>query len=365
MEKINVALGERSYPVEIERGILDRTGERVAQTLGKCACAIVTDDNVAPLYLRRVEESLDRAGIRHASVTLPHGEQTKCLARLSELYTFLCDSGVTRTDAVIALGGGVIGDLAGLAAATFLRGVRLVQIPTTLLAQVDSSVGGKVAVDLPQGKNLVGAFHQPSLVLADPDTLSTLTDAFWRDGMGEVLKYGCIGDTALLSLLEQAAPGGRAPLEGRAEEIIRRCVEAKARVVARDERDTGLRMTLNFGHTLGHAVEAAQHFSGLSHGQAVAVGMAAITRLSERAGLTQPGTLARLVALEDALSLPSRLPEIPEEQLLAPLSLDKKNLDGGLTVVLLREMGECFLKRTDASFFRGMIREGENRGANM
>ena len=201
MATISVPLGDRTYPVDIQSGLIDRVGEYARKLLGGGATAIITDDHVAPLYLKRVEASLDAAGVRHTALVLPHGEGTKCLAALEKVYTFLCDSRITRTDGLIALGGGVIGDLAGLAAATFLRGIRFIQVPTTLLAQVDSSVGGKVAVDLPQGKNLVGAFYQPEAVLCDPDTLRTLTDAFWRDGLGEVVKYGCIGDAPLFDLL--------------------------------------------------------------------------------------------------------------------------------------------------------------------
>ena len=188
MEKINVSLGPRSYPVMIGRGLIAACGEQVCETLGPCAAAIVTDDRVGPLFLAKTEKSLADAGLRTASIVLPHGEAVKSLDSLPGLYAFLAETGITRSDAVVALGGGVIGDLAGFAAATWLRGVRFVQIPTSLLAQVDASVGGKVAVDLPQGKNLVGAFWQPSLVLCDPDALTTLSGRFWRDGLGEVVK---------------------------------------------------------------------------------------------------------------------------------------------------------------------------------
>ena len=255
---------------------------------------------------------------------------------------------------MIALGGGVIGDLAGLAAATFLRGIRFIQVPTTLLAQVDSSVGGKVAVDLPQGKNLVGAFYQPEAVLCDPDTLRTLTDAFWRDGLGEVVKYGCIGDAPLFDLLEGCAPGGRETLMGRIDEILTHCIQAKADVVAQDERDTGLRMTLNFGHTVGHAVEACQHYQGLSHGEAVALGMAVITRLSEGRGMTEAGTSARLDALLEALCLPRALPDLPEDALIAAMGMDKKSAGSALRVIVLDRIGVCRIHETSADFFRGM-----------
>ncbi len=354
MQTITVALGQRSYPIHIAPGLLDRAGAFLRDALGDCALAIVTDDQVAPLYLKRLEESLCAAGLRTASIVLPHGEQTKCLARLSELYTFLCDSRITRKDAVVALGGGVIGDLAGLAAATYLRGVRFVQIPTTLLAQVDSSVGGKVAVDLPQGKNLVGAFWQPSLVLCDPDTLSTLTPEYWRDGLGEVVKYGCIGDAALFSILEECAPGGREAIMGRIDEILRHCIQAKADVVAQDETDTGLRMTLNFGHTIAHAVETCQHYTGLRHGEAVALGMSVITRLTEARGMTALGTSTQLDHLLQALGMPTSLPDIPEEQLIAAMGMDKKIAGRALRVIVLDGIGSCRIHVTDPAFFAGM-----------
>ncbi len=354
MKSITVPLGSRTYPIHIGSGLLDALGQYVREALGEISVAVVTDDNVAPLYLARAVASLEKAGLRVCSVTLPHGEQTKCLGRLTELYGFLCDSRITRKDAVIALGGGVIGDLTGLAAATFLRGVHFIQAPTTLLAQVDSSVGGKVAVDLPQGKNLVGAFYQPDFVLVDPDTLHTLTDEFWRDGLGEVVKYGCIGDAALFALLEECAPGGRAALMNRIDAILARCIQAKADVVAKDERDTGLRMTLNFGHTIAHAVETCQHYTGLRHGEAVALGMHVMTRLTEERAMTAPGTADRLDALLRNLGMPMELPAIPEEALIAAMGMDKKSAGKTLRVIVLRRIGECYIYTTDTAFFTGM-----------
>ena len=354
MDKLTVNLGKRSYPIYIERGLMDQAGAYVVQTLGVCAAAIVTDDNVAPLYLERVEKSLQAAGVRTCSIVLPHGEKSKSIDSLTQLYGFLGDHRVTRKDAVIALGGGVMGDLAGLAAATWLRGVRFVQIPTTLLAQVDSSVGGKVAVDLPQGKNLVGAFWQPSLVLMDPDALTTLTDHFWRDGLGEVVKYGCILDAELFALLEEAARAGRAGVMAHIGEILLRCVRCKAKIVEEDEHDTGMRMVLNFGHTMGHAVETVQGYGGLSHGAAVAAGMAGITRIAVGKGLTPADTLERLTALETALGLPSAIPDLPRDALLAAMGRDKKNMGRLLNVVLLRSIGECYLHQTNAAFFAEM-----------
>ena len=354
MPMLTVPLGERTYPIHIGAGLLDCLGAHTLEALGQISVAVVTDDHVAPLYLDRALASLQSAGLRVCSVTLPHGEATKSLSRLAQLYDFLCENRITRKDAVIALGGGVIGDLTGLAAATFLRGVHFIQVPTTLLAQVDSSVGGKVAVDLPQGKNLVGAFYQPDFVLVDPDTLTTLTDEYWRDGLGEVVKYGCIGDEALFALLESCAPGGRAALMERIDEILLRCIRHKAEVVAQDERDTGLRMTLNFGHTIAHAVETCQHYDGLRHGEAVGLGMHLMTRLTEKKGMTAPGNARRLEQLLEMLGMPLQLPPIPESDLLQAMGMDKKSAGSQLRVIALDRIGACRIHPTDVSFFEGM-----------
>lgn len=354
MPMITVPLGEHTYPIHIGSGLLDCLGTHVLEALGEISVAVVTDDNVAPLYLDRAVLSLKSAGMKVCTITLPHGETTKGLDQLAHLYDFLCENRITRKDAVMALGGGVIGDLTGLAAATFLRGVHFIQVPTTLLAQVDSSVGGKVAVDLPQGKNLVGAFYQPEFVLVDPTTLNTLTDEYWRDGLGEVVKYGCIGDSALFTLLENCAPGGRKELMAHIDEILQHCIQAKADVVAQDERDTGLRMTLNFGHTIAHAVETCQHYTGLRHGEAVALGMHVMTRLTEQKGMTAPGTAARLDALLCQLDMPMELPAIPEADLIAAMGMDKKSMGKALRVIVLDEIGKCRIHTTDAAFFTGM-----------
>ena len=354
MPMITVPLGERTYPIHIGSGMLDCLGAHTLEALGEVSVAVVTDDNVAPLYLDRAVKSLENAGLRVCAITLPHGESTKSLDQLAKLYTFLSESRITRRDAVVALGGGVIGDLTGLAAATYLRGVHFIQVPTTLLAQVDSSVGGKVAVDLPQGKNLVGAFYQPDFVLVDPDTLNTLTDEYWRDGLGEVVKYGCIGDSSLFALLEECAPGGRAALMTRIDDILQHCIQAKADVVAQDEKDTGLRMTLNFGHTIAHAVETCQHYEGLRHGEAVALGMHLMTRLTEQKGMTAPGTADRLDALLRQLDMPMQLPDLSEEVIISAMFMDKKFSGQVLRVIVLNEIGKCFIHPTDATFFHGM-----------
>ena len=258
MSKIlTVDLPGRAYDIEIERGLLDRVGERCKAVLPRAkALFVVTDSTVGPLYGQRVLDSLEKAGFCAVLHTVPAGEESKCVERLQELWEAMMAARLTRTDAVVALGGGVVGDLAGFSAATVLRGVDYIQIPTTLLAQVDSSVGGKVAIDLHAGKNLAGAFWQPKGVLIDPEVLTTLTDRTFSDGMAEVIKYGCIRDRAFFDKL--AAWGGRAGVMEHIEEVIHTCCDIKRKVVLNDERDTGERMVLNFGHTIGHAFELAR-----------------------------------------------------------------------------------------------------------
>ena len=354
MTTVEIRLPGRICPVHIGENLIRQTGSFVA-SLGRARkVLVVTDDNVAPLYLDTVLSSLTEAGLEAFSAVLPHGEGTKTLSSLEGLYHTLAGHGITRSDIVLALGGGVMGDLAGLAAATWLRGVRLVQVPTSLLAQVDSSVGGKVAVDLPEGKNLVGAFYQPDLVLCDPSVLSTLTPAFWADGLGEVVKYGCIMDPDLFDLLEKLAPGGRDALMGSMHDIVSACVRDKAKVVSEDERDTGARMILNFGHTVGHAIETCQGYAGLSHGCAVAAGMVAISTLSEKQGLTEQGTTERLVRLLETLHLPVTLPPIPLHDLTAAMGMDKKTFNSTLHLVVLDRIGSCRIHKASTDFFAGL-----------
>lgn len=347
MSVIPVPLRDRGYDVVLERGLLGRAGEHL-HALGCRQAVVLTDETVAALYLRRVMASLSAAGISARAMILPPGERNKSPETLSRVYAFLAEAGLRRDGFMLALGGGVIGDLAGFAAATWLRGVRLVQLPTTLLAQVDASVGGKTAIDLPQGKNLIGAFHQPRRVLIDPDTLATLPDAIWRDGMGEVVKTAAIGDADLFAKLE--AKPDRAAIQAETA-VVEACIRYKARVVARDEHDTGLRMTLNFGHTIGHAIECCQRYQGLRHGEAVAAGMAEITRHSEQRGITESGTASRLIRLLRAVGLPTEAPDIPQEELLQVIRRDKKAASDGLRVIVLKRIGQCMTLPVDESFF--------------
>lgn len=341
MKEIQVALGEKSYWIKIAAGLLAAAGDEIRRVLPQTEkIAVITDSNVAPLYGERLRKSLEMAGFSVTVWEFPAGEESKNLAVLGRLYEGLAAAGLTRSDAIVALGGGVTGDMAGLAAATYLRGIAFIQIPTSLLAAVDSSVGGKVAVDLPQGKNLVGAFYQPKLVLIDPELLYTLPPRFLHDGLAEVIKYGCIRDTGLFTCLEQLP--GDAALLAQAEEIIAACCTIKARIVAQDEFDTGERMLLNFGHTLGHAVEKAFHYDMYSHGEAVGLGMVLLTSQAEKLGLTDPGTAAKIAALLQKFSLPVEI-TLPREEFIKTISLDKKKRGSQLTLVLIKDIGEGYL----------------------
>ena len=337
VKKLTVALPGREYEILIQSGILDEAGDRCRAVLPKTTrVLLVTDSNVAPLYGARTQASLTAAGFRVETLVIPAGEPSKCVGQLERIWNQAMAFGLTRTDAVVALGGGVVGDLAGFAAATILRGIPFVQIPTTLLAQVDSSVGGKVAVDLEAGKNLVGAFWQPRLVLMDPDTLNTLPDGTFSDGMAEVIKYGCIWDGDFFRLLADC--GNRAGVMERIEEVLCTCCAIKAKVVLEDELDTGLRMILNFGHTLGHAYEKAYHYETYTHGQAVSAGMCLAARLGEQLGITEGGTEAQIRALTAAYGLPTDIACTLEDYQSA-IGLDKKGSGDSITVILLEKLG--------------------------
>ena len=337
--ELQVELGERTYPIHIGRGLLDEPQALAALVTGRHAL-VVTDSNVAPHYLARVQAAL--AGKTTGTLVLPAGEQEKTLARFGEVMAALAALGASRDATVVALGGGVVGDLAGFAAACWMRGVRFVQLPTTLLAMVDSSVGGKTAVDLPQGKNLVGAFHQPAAVLADVATLDTLPARELSAGLAEVVKYGAIADENFFGWLEAHAEAllARDPA-ALAHAIFTSCAH-KAGIVARDETEQGERMLLNFGHTFGHAVETEQGYGGLLHGEAVAVGMVLAARLSADLGRAPWSDTARLAALLERLGLPVALPAgLSGEALLGRMKLDKKGVSGRIRLILWAGLGRA------------------------
>ena len=338
MKQLTVSTA-RPYESHIQSGLLSLTGQMLAALRPPQAhtkVALVTDDVVAALYADRVQNSLQQAGYTVVRFVFAHGEASKSHEVLCELYNFLTEHQMTRTDLIAALGGGVVGDLAGYAAATYLRGISYVQLPTTLLAAVDSSVGGKTAVNLPGGKNLVGAFWQPIAVLTDPDALATLPDEIFADGMAEVIKYGCIADAQLFALLGNST-AHTLPLE----EVIYRCVKVKRDLVVADEKDTGLRQLLNFGHTIGHAIEKHSQLQ-MTHGQAVAAGMCLITRASEQNGLTTPGQAQRIARLAEQYRLLTGY-NAPIAALLPYLTADKKRSGDHLNLVVLEEIGSAKL----------------------
>jgi len=339
--RIEVALGERSYAIEIGLGTLDALGVEVKRVVAPTRALLITTPPVGRRWGARALASLRSAGLPAKRFDVPDGERSKSLAQAGRLYDALLAAGADRGSVVVALGGGVVGDLAGFVAATLLRGIPIVQVPTSLLAMVDSSVGGKTGVNVRRGKNLVGAFHQPRLVWIDAATLGTLPLRQRRAGLAEVVKHAAIADPPLFAELE--AEGERllgAELE-RWLPILERNCAIKAGVVAQDERESGLRMILNFGHTLGHAVEALAGYKGVLHGEAVAMGMAFAARRSEALGLAPEGTADRLVALLERLGLPTALPRHPRRAYLAALSVDKKKRDSRIRFIALREIGRA------------------------
>ena len=345
---VQVNLGDRSYPILIGTGILDSLEESCLAAGLTGRCLVVTDENVAPLYARRVMESLEKAGCKPALEVLPAGEATKSQPELARLYSRSAAHGLDRTCFMVALGGGVIGDLTGFAAASWLRGIRFVQVPTTLLAMVDSSVGGKTGINIPEGKNLVGAFHQPELVLADLDTLRTLPSREFSAGMAEVVKTAVIQDTELFRTLEKQSGGGL-PADGQGADvstafpdlggIIARCCEIKAEVVRQDEHEGGLRAILNFGHTLAHAIEKAAGYGEYLHGEAVAIGMIYAAQVSVALKGLPPADAARIQALLASLKLPTAAPGLDWKNLRAAMAVDKKTVGGLPKFVLADRIG--------------------------
>jgi 3-dehydroquinate synthase len=339
--RIDVALGERTYPILIGPGLLRRPHEWCDALRGRHVL-LVTDSHVAPLYADAARAAL--AGRDARTFVLPAGEPNKTLSECARAFEALAGMKASRDACVVALGGGVVGDLAGFVAATWMRGVDFVQFPTTLLAMVDSSVGGKTAVNLAQGKNLVGAFHQPRLVVADTDTLATLPERELRAGLAEVVKYGALGDAAFLDWIDAHAPALRSRHPDTVAQAIEACCRHKAAIVARDERETGDRALLNLGHTFGHAIEAATGYSTLLHGEAVAIGMVLAARLSARLGLAGNAPAARLTDLLARLGLPVAPPAgLDPRTLLGYMRLDKKNASGRLRLILWRDAGRAMI----------------------
>jgi len=332
---ISVALERSPYLVHVEPGILDRCGELVRKTTATTRCALVTDSNVGPLYAERARTSLESAGFVVDVITVPAGESSKSMDEAARVCDVMIEAGHDRSSVLVALGGGVVGDLAGFVAAIYYRGIPYVQIPTTIVAQVDSSVGGKTGVNAPGGKNLLGAFHQPGLVLADPETLGSLPRREFHEGFAEIIKHAAIRDPEMLDHFDDLPA------------LVARNVAIKAAIVAVDEFETkGLRALLNFGHTIGHGIEAAAGYGRYLHGEAISLGLAAACRLSVKNAGLAPDDALRIEQALAACELPLRLPDdIPTSDILAAMRKDKKFHSGQIRFVLLRALGDAFVTR--------------------
>jgi 3-dehydroquinate synthase len=345
---IDINLREKCYKIYIERGILKYVGEKLKSSYEGRSIVVITDYNVEKLYLDILRESLLNAGFKVNSISIPPGEKSKTLEMLKKVYENLCKFNIRRSDIIISLGGGVVGDLAGFAAATYLRGIRYIQIPTSILAQVDSSVGGKVAVDLPWGKNLVGNFYHPDAVFIDPEVLSSLNDRFFSDGMSEVIKYGFIKDRSILDDLDSYS--NRKDVLNNIDNIIYKCCSIKRELVEKDERDLGDRMMLNFGHTLGHAVEKYYNYERYSHGEAVAIGMTAVTGRTEEMGITKRGAYDYMKYILDKYGLPTCMPDLNRKEIIDSVALDKKSSGKDiLNLIVLEEVGKAKIMKVKIS----------------
>lgn len=353
MNSIIVELSHKTYPLYIKRGLINEIGIEIAKIYNGKKIAIITDENVNKLYGRTVEISLKTNNFNVKTFVLAPGEKSKSVDVLLKVYNDLLDFGLTRGDLIIALGGGVVGDLTGFAASTLLRGIPFVQIPTSLLAQVDSSIGGKVAVDLPKGKNLIGNFYHPEAVFIDPNVLKTLNKKFLHDGLAEVIKYGAIKDSGLFLNLENFKDDQ--DLLENIDEVIYKCCNIKKDVVEKDEKDTGDRMMLNFGHTLGHSIEQYFNYEKYTHGEAVGMGMYSITKRSEELGLTEPGSAERIKNILIKYNLPYEVLGLDKDKVLQAIGLDKKNDKDTINIILLKKIGVVFIKNINSSLMKDYI----------
>ncbi|MCC8074292.1 MAG: 3-dehydroquinate synthase [Clostridiales bacterium] len=335
MQKLTVKVSDE-YDILIERGLISKSGELVKSVLPAKKITLVSDTNVYKIYGDLVKNSLENAGYTVFTYIYQAGEESKTTSVAVDIVEFMAQNGLTREDGVVALGGGVCGDMAGFAAAIYLRGIKFVQIPTSLLAQVDSSVGGKTAVDLPQGKNLCGAFHQPSLVIIDPDTLDTLSDHYFSDGMGEVIKYACIKSNELFDRLVNENP------KNFIEDIIYQCVDIKRRIVENDEKEHGERALLNFGHTCGHAIEKLWNFKNISHGEAVGIGMVMISKVGEKLNITEPKTTDKIIKVLEKNNMKTGDSHSVRE-IVSAMSADKKRTGTGIKFIMLHSIGDSFI----------------------
>lgn len=342
MNILNVVTNDKTYPIYIERGIISKSAEIIRSLYSGKRIGIVSDSNVNGLYGAEFLKHLERAGFKPFTVEVDPGEKSKSLSVYEKVCTQLLEGGITRADMIIALGGGVVGDLAGFAAATLLRGVRFIQVPTSLIAQIDSSVGGKVAVNLEIGKNLIGNFYQPEAVIIDPDVLSTLEERFFSDGMAEVIKYACIKDRGLFEKLEKLDLDS---VKECMDHVIMTCCAIKRDIVQIDEKDRGERMLLNFGHTFGHAVEKYFGYSKYTHGEGVGLGMIHISEKGEEMGLVAPKTSDRIKKLLERYKLPVEYPDMESGVVEDALKLDKKSSSDEINLIMIEEIGKGYIKK--------------------
>lgn len=347
--ELKVNLEENSYPIIIEKGSIKNISKHLKDKFKGKKIAIISDNIVYGIYGDLIKEELEAEGYTAKAIVIPAGEKSKSFSTLPAVYNELLEFKLTRTDIILALGGGVVGDLAGFVASTYLRGVPFIQIPTTLLAQVDSSVGGKVGVDLEKGKNLVGGFYHPKLVIIDPEVLNTLSDRIFKDGLAEVIKYGCIKDKDLFDKLK-AYKDKKALIED-IEEIIYTCCDIKRKVVEEDEKDTGERMLLNFGHTLGHAIEQYYKYERYTHGEGVAIGMYQIMKSAYSKGLVPESVAEEIKDILIKYDLPYSLDGENIDELINVIKLDKKNINNSLSLILLKEIGESYIYLSNENFF--------------
>ncbi len=351
MRKITVS-GRQGYEIIIENGIIASAGDHIRRVSNANKALIISDTNVMPLYGEKVQNSLEANGFEVFSFAFPAGEASKTFDTVSDMIKALCEAQLSRSDLVVALGGGVTGDMAGFASAIYLRGIDFVQIPTTLLSQVDSSVGGKTGCDLSFGKNLVGAFHNPKLVLIDPETLKTLPKRYMNDGMGEIIKYGCIRSASIFNKLENCASFSDIMVDA-----VYECVDIKRVVVENDFTEKGERMLLNFGHTLAHAIEKHYGFTEIAHGEAVGIGMLSITRASEKMGYTQKGCAVRIENLLKKFGLPTSC-DAETNKLCEIMLHDKKRRGNSINLVLLKNIGNAFVEPYPTDRLTAFFAEG-------
>jgi shikimate kinase / 3-dehydroquinate synthase len=348
MNTVTVDLGHRSYDISIEEQLLDKAGSCIASLYTRGNTAIVTNTTVSPLYASRLTAALKNSGFRTSVIELPDGENFKSLEHLQHIYSSMLEAGLDRQSLLIALGGGVIGDMTGFAAATYMRGVPFIQIPTTLLAQVDSSVGGKTGVNLTEGKNLIGAFYQPLMVLIDPQVLRTLPPRQLQSGAAEVIKSAVIHDPVFFEYLEHSTSGIAAADMTVLQNIITTCCRIKASITSQDETEQGVRAFLNFGHTIGHAIETLTGYTSYTHGEAVAIGMAAVAQISYKLGFCKKNVAERVTALLQNVGLPTTLPCFPATAYIDAILKDKKKMADTLKFIFLEEIGTVFIRAITA-----------------